>query len=170
MGQGTGTSQHSGTITRCFSECPAAGAIGSRYALASEAQFERPLWIVTAIAGLLLLIACSNIANLFMARAAARERELALRVSIGAGRARLMQQVLIESGLLVCAACALGLAFAVVTAPAIVASLAPSDFPAYLDLRIDGRVPSFLALVGGLTTVLFGMVPAVRAQLLPRAS
>ena len=69
-------------------------------------QFERPLWILAAIAALVLLIAGSNVANLFLARTAAREHEMALRLSIGAGRGRLIQQMLVESALVAGAACA----------------------------------------------------------------
>ena len=127
-------------------------------------QFERPMWIMAAIAGLVLLLACSNVANLLVARAAARDREMALRVSIGAGRARLVQQMLIESGMLAAAASILGLALSAAMTPAIVRLLAPSNFPAYLDLRPDLRVLGFLALVCLLTTLLFGLVPALRAS------
>jgi len=127
-------------------------------------QFERPLWIVGMIAVLVLLIAGSNVANLFIARAAAREHEMAMRISIGARRGRLFQQMVIESGLVAGAACAMGLAVSSSAAPAIVSLLAPVDNPAYLDLRTDWRVLGFLALAGVLTTVLFGMAPALRAS------
>ena len=64
-----------------------------------RARFQRPLWMLTGIAGLMLLIAGSNVANLFLARTAAREREMSLRLSLGAGRGRLIQQMLVESAL-----------------------------------------------------------------------
>lgn len=126
-------------------------------------QFERPLWIVGIIAMLVLLIAGSNVANLFIARAAARQHEMSIRRSIGAGRGRLFQQMLIESGLVAAAACIIGLAISAFTAPAIVNLLAPADNPAYLDLHVDLRVLGFLAITGILTTILFGMAPAIRA-------
>jgi predicted permease len=129
-----------------------------------RADFERPLWILAVVVGLVLLIACSNVANLLLARAAAREREMAMRLSIGAGRARLIQQLLIESSLLAGAACLLGLAFASVTAPTIVNLLSPSDYPAYLDLHVDWRMLAFVALIGVSTTLFFGLAPAVRAS------
>ncbi|MPY87818.1 MAG: FtsX-like permease family protein [Luteitalea sp.] len=127
-------------------------------------DFERPLWMLAAIVGLVLLIAASNVANLFLARAAAREREMSLRLSIGAGRGRLIQQVLIESALLAIVACALGLLFAAVAGPTVVRMLAPPHNPAYLDLRVDWRVLAFLGVLGALTTMLFGLAPALRAS------
>jgi putative ABC transport system permease protein len=127
-------------------------------------RFERPLWILAAVVGLLLLIACANVANLLVARAARREREMALRISIGAGRARVVQQVLVESALLAVAACILGGAFALLAAPLIVSRLAPASNPAYLELHLNGPLFAFLAGVGALTTLLFGAVPALRAS------
>jgi predicted permease len=127
-------------------------------------DLERPLWILALVAGLVLLIACSNVANLMMARAAAREREMALRASLGAGRARLVQQVLVESGLLAAASSLLGLLVARASAPAIVALLSPAEDPAYLDAHIDWRVLAFTGIVGVLTMVLFGLAPAWRAK------
>ena len=127
-------------------------------------SFTRPMWILAAVVGLLLLIACSNVANLFLARGAAREREMGLRVSIGAGRKRLIQQVLIESGMLAVAACAIGLAFAFLVGPAIVHLLSTSENPAYLELRLDAGAAAFAAGLCGLTVILFGLAPALRAS------
>ncbi len=127
-------------------------------------QFERPLWILGMVAGLVLLICCTNLANLFAARAAAREREMALRAAIGAGRLRLIRQVLAEGVLVASAACVLGLIFSAAAAPMIVNRLAPSTYPAYLDLRFDGRVLAFVAGLGGITVLLFGLIPVWRAS------
>ena len=127
-------------------------------------QFERPLWILVSIAALVLLIAGSNVANLYLARTAARQREMALRLSIGSGRGRLFQQLIIESALVAGAACALGLFFAAAAAPVVVGMLAPPGDPVHLELRFDWRL---LAAAGGLTlltTSVFGVVPALCAS------
>jgi putative ABC transport system permease protein len=127
-------------------------------------EFQRSLWILSGIAALVLLIAGSNVANLFLARSVAREREMALRLSIGAGRGRLIQQMLIESALVAGAACALGLLFAAGTAPTVVNMLAPADDPVYLDLRLDWRLLAVAAALTTLTTAIFGLTPAIRAS------
>jgi len=127
-------------------------------------QFERPLWMLASIAALVMLIAGSNVANLFLARMAAREGEMALRLSIGASRGRLIQQVLIESVLLAAGACALGLLFARGAAPAVVAMLASSGDPVRLDLAMNWRVFAVAAALTLLVTALFGLAPALRAS------
>jgi len=127
-------------------------------------QFEQPLWILGAIASLVLLIAGSNVANLYLARTAAREREMALRLSIGASRGRLVQQLLVESALVAASACALGLLFANLAAPIVVGMLTPADDPVYLDLRLDWRALAFAGSLMLLTTTIFGLLPALRAS------
>ena len=127
-------------------------------------QYARPLWILAAVVALVLLIACTNVANLLTARAAARDREMALRLSIGAGRWRLIQQLLVESALLAGLASLLGIVFAAFAAPAIVGWLNPADQPAYIEFRLDWRVLAFAGLLGLCATTLFGLLPALRAS------
>jgi putative ABC transport system permease protein len=127
-------------------------------------QFRRPLIALAGIVGIVLLIACSNVANLLLARGAARRREMALRASIGAGRGRLLQLVLVESSLLTLGATLLGVVCAVVTTPLIVGMLTTNENPVYLDVPLDWRVLAFVALLAAITTVLFGLAPAIRAS------
>src|SRR4029077_8537269 len=119
---------------------------------------------LAVLVALVLLIACANVANLLTAQAAARVREMALRVSIGAGRWRLVQLVLVESAWLAFLATAIGALFAWWSAPFIVSMINPPDNPARLALPADWRVLGFaLALALGVT-FLFGLAPAIRAS------
>ena len=111
-----------------------------------------------------MLIACANVANLLSAKAAARAREMALRVSIGAGRWRLVQLVLMESALLAFLASAMGGVFAWWSAPFVVGRINPPDNPARLDLPADWRVLGFAAALTIGVTFLFGLLPALRAS------
>jgi predicted permease len=129
-----------------------------------RARFQRPLWILTGIAALMLVIAGSNVANLFLARLAAREDEMSLRLSLGAGRGRLIQQMLIESAIVAGAACLIGVMLAMVAAPAVVSMLSSTDDPVLLDLRVDWRFVAFITGMTLLSSALLGLVPALRAS------
>jgi putative ABC transport system permease protein len=128
-----------------------------------RARFQRPLWLLTGIAALMLLIAGSNVANLFLARIAAREDEMSLRLSLGAGRGRLIQQLLIETAMVAGAACLIGVMFATVAAPGVVSLLRSTDDPVLLDLRVDWRFVAFISAMTLLSSAWLGLAPALRA-------
>lgn len=121
-----------------------------------------PLLLLGA-AGFVLLIACANVANLFLARATVRQREMAMRMALGAGRGRLMRQMLTESLLLSLAAGVLGLFLTFCSVRGLVA-LCPADIPRLQETNVDLRVLGFTLGVSLLTGLLFGLVPAWRAS------
>ena len=135
-----------------------------------QRNFRLPLFALGVLVALVLLIACANVANLLTAQAAARAREMALRVSIGAGPWRLAQPVLVESALLASLAAALGAWFAWWSAPFVVARINPADNPARLSLPGDWRVFGFGLALTAVVTFLFGLAPALRASMVKPAS
>jgi predicted permease len=137
---------------------------GATGASAFRRNFTRPLWIVLAVAAGIMLIACANVASLLLARSTARSSEMAMRVSLGAGRSRLVRQLLTESLLLSLLAGVLGWVLARLTAPALVATLSRETDPVRLDLAKDSRVLLFCIAVSTLAAVLFGLLPAWQAS------
>src|SRR5688500_16323020 len=122
-----------------------------------------PLLMLFGAVGFVLLIACTNVANLLIARASARGREFAIRTAIGATRRRLIAQVLAESVVLGVAGGVLGLALAAAGLRALVAA-SPIELPSVANIGIDPRVLAFTALLAVLTGVLFGLIPALQVS------
>ncbi len=129
-----------------------------------ERDFRFPVAILTGTAILLLLLCCAGVANLLTIQAAARGREMALRISIGAGRRRLIQLVLVESLMLGAAAAVAGMLFAWWSAPLVVSGLNPPDNPVRLQLAMDGRVVLAALALAFAVTILSGLPAALRAQ------
>jgi putative ABC transport system permease protein len=126
-------------------------------------KFKQPLSILMAIVGLVLLIACANIASLMLARAAARQKEIAVRKALGASRTRLIRQLLTECVLLSSAGAVLGILFAEWGNALLVRYLSTARNRVFLDLSLDWRILSFTAAVAIFTGFLFGIVPAFRS-------
>jgi putative ABC transport system permease protein len=126
-------------------------------------DYESPLWLLLGLAALVLVIASANLANLLLARASAREREMGMRMAIGASRSRLMRQLLAESVLLAAIGAALGALLAHNLSQLLVVSLSTNHDPLFLDLGTDWRVLGFTTALAMLTCILFGLAPALRA-------
>jgi predicted permease len=136
---------------------------GSRGFAYARLVFRRPLLAMFSMCGGILLLACLNLAGLLMARATARERELATRLAIGATRQRLIQQMLVESLLIAILGTAAGLAVAPLASRSLAAILLSVDSGWRLDTSLDVRVLCFAACIAVISAVLIGLVPALEA-------
>ena len=126
-------------------------------------RYSRPLFVLLGIVALVLLIACANMANLLLAQSTARQRELAIRLSLGASRWQVARQLLLESLLLSFIGAAAGVMLAIWASQGLVQLLSTRNALVTLDLALDWRVLGFTTLVGVLTGLLFGVAPAFRA-------
>jgi len=133
-------------------------------------EYETPLWLLMATTGLVLLIACANLANLLLARGSVREREVAVRLAIGASRWRLVRQFLVESLLLAVLGAGLGVLLAKEFSRALIAFLSTPNNPVFVDLETDWPILGFTALLTVTTCILFGLMPALRATRLAPAA
>jgi predicted permease len=157
------TGQMSAEERRTFMNQHLAVVEGSRGASTLRADFAKPLHILMAVVGLILLIACANVANILLVRSVARQKELAVRATMGAGTWRLIRQLLTESILLATAGAALGLLLARGADAALVRLVSGGQDLIPLDVHLDSRVLIFTLSVALLTGILFGLVPALRA-------
>jgi predicted permease len=126
-------------------------------------RYKSSLYTLMVVVGVVLLIACGNVANLLLARARVREREAAVRLAIGAGRGRLVRQLLTESLVLAAIGAGTGVLFAQWGTRLLVSLLSRSTSAVWLDLSVDWRMLAFTGAVAVLTGVVFGIVPALRA-------
>ena len=136
-----------------------------------ERRYDEPSWLLLATTGLVLLIACGNLANLLLARASVREREMAVRLAIGASRGRLVRQLLAESLLLAVIGAALGGSLAQLLSRGLIVFVSTTNSPLYVGLGVDQQVLGFTAALAIVTCILlFGLAPALSATHLAPAA
>jgi predicted permease len=126
-------------------------------------QYEKPLWVLMSVTGLVLLIACANIAGLLLARAAARQKEIAIRLAIGSSRSRIAQQLITEGLVLAIVGAGAGIAVAMAIVKGLVAFLPPEVSGYDISSSPDLRVLGFSMILAFVTGIVFGLVPALQA-------
>jgi len=127
-------------------------------------MYRRPLTVLMAVVALVLLIACANVASLMLARASARQREMAVRLAIGAGRGRIVRQLLIESTMLSAIGGALGILLAWASSRLLVDAVSAGSFPVAVDLTPNLNILGFTAAIALATGILFGLAPAFQTS------
>ncbi len=128
--------------------------------------YQAPLWLLLATTAVVLLVACANLANLMLARASARQREIAVRLALGASRSRIVRQLLAESILIAAVGAGVGAFLAQFVARVLVSSLTTENERVFLEVAGDWRVFAFVAGVAATACVIFGLLPAIRATML----
>jgi predicted permease len=137
---------------------------GARGFSERRGEYAKALWVLMAAVGLVILVVCANVSSLMLSRAVARTREMTVRMTLGAGRNRLIQQLLIEGALLAIVSSVLGLVAATWGARALLATVGGSSpSPVAIDTMLDGRVLAFTAALTLACVLLFGLLPALRA-------
>lgn len=127
-------------------------------------SIQRDIWILFGAVALLLLIACANVSNLLLSKATARQKEIAVRMALGAGRGRVVRQLLTESLLLSLLGCAMGIALAYAALRVILTLVPPNTIPDESEITINLPVLLFTVAISALTAVVFGLAPALHAS------
>ena len=147
-----------GYLTNTFTETAAGTGVSTL-----RTRYANPLWVLLGATGLVLLITCANLANLMLARASARDREIAVRLAIGASRGRIVRQLLAESLLIAAFGAAGGIVLAQWLSRSLISYLGTRGTAIFVDLTPDWRLFGFIALVAAGACLLFGLSPAIKA-------